>query len=132
MISPIRYCFMEVAVRIRLLFMSQGASYTDLRGLAMIARFFPPSTVAINCVEQPFEDAQRPRQKRSVAEIVLSSSVMPCGKGLKPLFPTTLAKCACCHTWLPFELLSSPHGHCSLSWVQALVLDEADRLLDLV
>ncbi|PIG79694.1 ATP-dependent rRNA helicase spb4 [Aspergillus arachidicola] len=99
--------------------------------LLSLLAFHPPSASVIN----PSEDDDVPRQKfpsstlKVVPQLLLGGSTTPAedlSKFLKQspnLLVSTPGRL--------LELLSSPHVHCPQSSFEMLVLDEADRLLDL-
>lgn len=97
--------------------------------LLSLLEFHSPSAAAIN----PPEDENAPRQKSStlkvVPQLLLGGSSSPAEdlstflKRSPNLIVSTPGRL--------LELLSSPHVHCPQSSFEMLVLDEADRLLDL-
>lgn len=93
-----------------------------------LLEFHPPSAAAIN----PSEDDNAPRQKHTlkvVPQLLLGGTTSPAEdlstflKRSPNLIVSTPGRL--------LELLSSPHVHCPQSSFEMLVLDEADRLLDL-
>lgn len=93
--------------------------------------FHPPSAAAMT----PLDDDDAPRQKfpsstlKVVPQLLLGGSTTPAedlSRFLK-LSPNVLVSTP----GRLLELLSSPHVHCPQSSFEMLVLDEADRLLDL-
>ncbi|PWY92084.1 DEAD-domain-containing protein [Aspergillus heteromorphus CBS 117.55] len=99
--------------------------------LTSLLAFHPPSAAAIN----PPEDGDAPRQKHTsstlkvVPQLLLGGSTSPAEdlsaflKNSPNLLVATPGRL--------LELLSSPHVHCPQSSFEMLVMDEADRLLDL-
>lgn len=99
--------------------------------LLSLLRFHGPSASAI----QPPEDGDAPRQKYSsstlkvVPQLLLGGNASPVEdlsyflKNSPNMLISTPGRL--------LELLSSPHVHCPQSSFEVLVLDEADRLLDL-
>lgn len=99
--------------------------------LLSLLEFHEPSASAI----KTFEDDNVPRQKRSsstlrvIPQLLLGGSTSPAEdlsmflKRSPNLLVSTPGRL--------LELLSSPHVHCPQSSFEVLVLDEADRLLDL-
>ncbi|PKY08494.1 ATP-dependent rRNA helicase spb4 [Aspergillus campestris IBT 28561] len=97
--------------------------------LTSLLAFHPPSAAAIN----PPEDGNAPRQKHSalkvVPQLLLGGSTTP-AEDLSSFLkrsPNVLVSTP----GRLLELLSSPHVYCPQSSFEMLVLDEADRLLDL-
>ncbi|KAL4965938.1 ATP-dependent RNA helicase SPB4 [Aspergillus stella-maris] len=100
--------------------------------LLSLLAFHPASAAAINPSE-PDEDAPRPKRSSSelkvVPQLLLGGSTTPAEdlssflKNSPNLLIATPGRL--------LELLSSPHVHCPQSSFEMLVLDEADRLLDL-
>jgi ATP-dependent RNA helicase DDX55/SPB4 len=98
--------------------------------LLSLLEFHPASAAAIH---PPEGDAPRPKSSSSVLKVVpqllLGGSTSPAED-----LSTFLKKSPNVLVSTPgrlLELLSSPHVHCSQSSFEMLVLDEADRLLDL-
>lgn len=97
--------------------------------LLSLLEFHPASAAAINLSE----DGDAPRQKHStykvVPQLLLGGATSPAEdlsnflKRSPNLLVSTPGRL--------LELLSSPHVHCPQSSFEMLVLDEADRLLDL-
>lgn len=99
--------------------------------LLSLLEFHPASAAAIN----PSEDDDAPRKKQSsstykvVPQLLLGGATSPAEdlsnflKRSPNLLVSTPGRL--------LELLSSPHVHCPQSSFEMLVLDEADRLLDL-
>ncbi|KAE8149739.1 ATP-dependent rRNA helicase spb4 [Aspergillus avenaceus] len=99
--------------------------------LLSLLAFHPPSAAVLN----PSEDDEAPRQKfpsstlKVVPQLLLGGSTTPAEdlssflKRSPNLLISTPGRL--------IELLSSPHVHCPQSSFEMLVLDEADRLLDL-
>ena len=97
-----------------------------------VLEFHPPSAAAIN---PPETDDNAPLQKQSssilkvIPQLLLGGSTSPAEdlsnflKKSPNLLVSTPGRL--------LELLSSPHVHCPQSSFEMLVLDEADRLLDL-
>lgn len=97
--------------------------------LTSLLAFHPPSAAAIN----PPEDSDAPRQKHSglkvVPQLLLGGSTTPAED-----LSSFLKKSPNVLVSTPgrlLELLSSPHVYCPQPSFEMLVLDEADRLLDL-
>ncbi|KAF4152148.1 hypothetical protein CNMCM6069_002526 [Aspergillus lentulus] len=99
--------------------------------LSSLLAFHPPSAAAIN----PSEDDDAPRPKfpsstlKVVPQLLLGGSTTPAED-----LSTFLKRSPNVLVSTPgrlLELLSSPHVHCPQSSFEMLVLDEADRLLDL-
>lgn len=98
--------------------------------LLSLLEFHPPSAAAIH---PPEGDAPRPKTSSSVLKVVpqllLGGSTSPAED-----LSTFLKRSPNVLVSTPgrlLELLSSPHVHCPQSSFEMLVLDEADRLLDL-
>ncbi|KAJ5574093.1 uncharacterized protein N7459_008520 [Penicillium hispanicum] len=98
--------------------------------LLSLLAFHPPSAAAI---QPPEDDAPRPKSSSSVLKVVpqllLGGSTSPAED-----LSTFLKRSPNVLVSTPgrlLELLSSPHVHCPQSSFEMLVLDEADRLLDL-
>jgi ATP-dependent RNA helicase DDX55/SPB4 len=95
-----------------------------------LLEFHPPSAAAI---KPPEADAPRPKLSSStlkvVPQLLLGGSTTPAED-----LSTFLKRSPNVLVSTPgrlLELLSSPHVHCPQSSFEMLVLDEADRLLDL-
>ncbi|KAI9369736.1 P-loop containing nucleoside triphosphate hydrolase protein [Aspergillus egyptiacus] len=100
--------------------------------LLSLLAFHPPSAAAIKPAESD-EDTPRPKHSSSVLKVVpqllLGGSTTPAED-----LSTFLKRSPNLLVATPgrlLELLSSPHVHCPQSSFEMLVLDEADRLLDL-
>ncbi|CAL5867456.1 uncharacterized protein PFLUO_LOCUS1675 [Penicillium psychrofluorescens] len=98
--------------------------------LVSLLEFHPPSAAAI---KPPEDDAPRPKLSSSILKVVpqllLGGSTTPAED-----LSTFLKRSPNVLVSTPgrlLELLSSPHVHCPQSSFEMLVLDEADRLLDL-
>ncbi|KAJ5625710.1 hypothetical protein N7510_002019 [Penicillium lagena] len=98
--------------------------------LVSLLEFHPPSAAAI---KPPEDDAPRPKLSSStlkvVPQLLLGGSTTPAED-----LSTFLKRSPNVLVSTPgrlLELLSSPHVHCPQSSFEMLVLDEADRLLDL-
>ncbi|KAJ5692915.1 hypothetical protein N7462_002338 [Penicillium macrosclerotiorum] len=98
--------------------------------LLSLLEFHPPSAAAIH---PPEDDAPRPKSSSSILKVVpqllLGGSTSPAEdlSGFLKRSPNVLISTP----GRLLELLSSPHVHCPQSSFEMLVLDEADRLLDL-
>ncbi|RAH49215.1 ATP-dependent RNA helicase SPB4 [Aspergillus brunneoviolaceus CBS 621.78] len=99
--------------------------------LTSLLAFHPPSASVLN----PAEDAEAPRPKhlssalKVVPQLLLGGSTTPAED-----LSTFLKRSPNVLVSTPgrlLELLSSPHVHCPQSSFEMLVMDEADRLLDL-
>ncbi|KAL4737344.1 P-loop containing nucleoside triphosphate hydrolase protein [Aspergillus similis] len=100
--------------------------------LISLLAFHPPSAAVLNLSETE-EDAPRPKHSSSVLRVIpqllLGGSTSPAED-----LSTFLKRSPNLLVATPgrlFELLSSPHVYCPQSSFEMLVLDEADRLLDL-
>lgn len=99
--------------------------------LLSLLEFHEPSASAI----KTFEDDNAPRQKRSsstlrvIPQLLLGGSTSP-AEDLS-IFLKRSPNMLVSTPGRLLELLSSPHVHCPQSSFEVLVLDEADRLLDL-
>ncbi|KAL4809986.1 P-loop containing nucleoside triphosphate hydrolase protein [Aspergillus unguis] len=97
--------------------------------LLSLLAFHPASAAAIN----PSEDEDAPRVKQStpkvVPQLLLGGSTTP-AEDLSSFLKRSPNLLVATPGRL-LELLSSPHVHCPQSSFEMLVLDEADRLLDL-
>ncbi|KAL4870908.1 hypothetical protein BDV12DRAFT_164891 [Aspergillus spectabilis] len=100
--------------------------------LASLLAFHPPSAAVINPSE-PDEDAPRKKHSSSILKVVpqllLGGSTSP-AEDLSSFLKQSPNLLVATPGRL-LELLSSPHVHCPQSSFEMLVLDEADRLLDL-
>ncbi|XP_014557652.1 hypothetical protein COCVIDRAFT_36939 [Bipolaris victoriae FI3] len=106
--------------------------------LASLLRFHAPSAALLDSEDEDtdMEDADAPPKPtfppgtlRVVPQLLLGGSVTPAQDLSRFLKSSTNILIGTPGRLL--ELLSSPHVHCSQSSFDALVLDEADRLLDL-
>lgn len=99
--------------------------------LKSLLAFHPPSSAALNSSDN--DDAPRKKESSSTLKVVPQLLL---GGGTTPAedLSTFLKQSPNLLVSTPgrlLELLSSPHVHCPQSSFEMLVLDEADRLLDL-
>ncbi|KAJ5888576.1 hypothetical protein N7495_008617 [Penicillium taxi] len=97
--------------------------------LLSLLEFHPPSAAAIH---PPEDDTPRPKSSavlRVVPQLLLGGTTSP-AEDLRSFLKESPNVLVCTPGRL-LELLSSPHVHCPQSTFEMLVLDEADRLLDL-
>ncbi|PYH97361.1 putative DEAD/DEAH box helicase [Aspergillus ellipticus CBS 707.79] len=97
--------------------------------LTSLLAFHPPSAAAINPPEDDAPRQKYPSTLKVVPQLLLGGSTSPAEdlssflKNSPNLLVATPGRL--------LELLSSPHVHCPQSSFEMLVMDEADRLLDL-
>lgn len=133
-ISPTRYVIFRSAGlgdKVRALTHIRELASQIYKVLLSLLKFHPPSAAAVNPSED--DDAHRQRHSSStykvVPQLLLGGATSPAEdlsnflKRSPNLLVSTPGRL--------LELLSSPHVHCPQSSFEMLVLDEADRLLDL-
>lgn len=134
-ISPTRYVYLCVSVWSLVALIhwpNRELALQIYKVLLSLLEFHPPSASAIN---PPEDGDDAPRQKLSSSTLKVVPQLL-LGGGTSPAedLSNFLKRSPNLLVSTPgrlLELLSSPHVHCPQSSFEMLVLDEADRLLDL-